>query len=82
MYGGKGIVYMLQMFAEKELANNRIGAYMVLLNKGDESGFHTHGDRNEEEIYLVIHGSENIRNEMVWIKQLEKEFFIKEISLL
>lgn len=61
MYGGKGVVYMLQMFGEKELANNRIGAYMVLLNKGDESGFHTHGDRNEEEIYLVIHGSGEYR---------------------
>lgn len=57
MYGGEGIVYLLQMFAEKdELANNRIGAYMVLLSKGDQSGFHAHGSRNEQELYIVMHG--------------------------
>ncbi len=56
MYGGNGIVYLLQMFDEGELTNNRIGAYMVLLNKGDEAGFHTHGSRNEEELYIVMHG--------------------------
>jgi hypothetical protein len=32
MYGGNGIVYLLQMFDEGELTNNRIGAYMVFLN--------------------------------------------------
>ncbi|UTX48417.1 cupin domain-containing protein [Chryseobacterium sp. MA9] len=57
MYGGNGTVYMLQMFAQKELAHNRLAAYMVLLNKGDESGFHTHNQRNEQELYVVIHGT-------------------------
>lgn len=56
MYGGKGIVYLLQMFDEGELTNNRIGAYMVFMNKGDEAGFHTHGTRHEEELYIVMHG--------------------------
>ena len=56
MYGGNGIVYLLQMFDEGELTNNRIGAYMVFLNKGDQAGFHTHGTRNEEELFIVMHG--------------------------
>jgi mannose-6-phosphate isomerase-like protein (cupin superfamily) len=56
MYGGNGIVYLLQMFDEGELTNNRIGAYMVFFNQGDEAGFHTHGSRNEEELYVVLHG--------------------------
>lgn len=57
MYGGKGTVHMIQMFDQKELTNNRLAAYMVLLNKGDESGFHTHNERNEEELYVVVHGA-------------------------
>ncbi|MBB6329232.1 oxalate decarboxylase/phosphoglucose isomerase-like protein (cupin superfamily) [Chryseobacterium sediminis] len=61
MYGGKGTVYMLQMFDPKELANNRLAAYMVLLNKGDESGFHTHNQRNEQELYVVMHGAGEYR---------------------
>lgn len=61
MYGGNGTVYMVQMFDEKELTNNRIGAYMVLLNKGDESGFHTHQQKNEEELYVIIHGTGEYR---------------------
>jgi mannose-6-phosphate isomerase-like protein (cupin superfamily) len=61
MYGGKGTVYMLQMFDQKELANNRLAAYMVLLNKGDESGFHTHNQRNEQELYVVVHGTGEYR---------------------
>lgn len=56
MYGGNGVVYLLHMFDVNELINNRIGAYMVFLNKNDQAGFHTHGNRNEEEIYIVIHG--------------------------
>ena len=56
MYGGNGVVYLLQMFDKDELINNRIGAYMVFLNKNDEAGFHTHGNRNEQEIYVVMHG--------------------------
>lgn len=61
MYGGKGTVYMIQMFDQSELANNRLAAYMVLLSKGDESGFHTHYERNEEELYVVVHGTGEYR---------------------
>jgi oxalate decarboxylase/phosphoglucose isomerase-like protein (cupin superfamily) len=61
MYGGSGTVYMLQMFDQKELANNRLAAYMVLLNRGDESGFHTHNEKNEEELYVVVHGTGEYR---------------------
>lgn len=61
MYGGNGTVHMIQMFEQKELANNRLAAYMVLLNKGDESGFHTHNERNEEELYVVVHGTGEYR---------------------
>ncbi|MFP8896264.1 cupin domain-containing protein [Chryseobacterium sp. EZn1] len=61
MYGGNGTVYMIQMFDQKELANNRLAAYMVLLNKGDESGFHTHNLRNEQELYVVVHGTGEYR---------------------
>ncbi len=56
MYDGSGIVYLLQMFEEGELVNNRIGAYMVLPTAEDSVGFHTHGDRNEQEVYVVMHG--------------------------
>lgn len=56
MYGGTGFVYLLQMFEEGELVNNRIGAYMILPTAVDSCGFHTHGTRNEQEIYLVVHG--------------------------
>lgn len=61
MYGGNGTVYMIQMFDQEELANNRLAAYMVLLNKGDESGFHTHSVRNEQELYVVFHGTGEYR---------------------
>jgi len=61
MYGGNGTVYMLQMFDQKELAHNRLAAYMILLNKGDESGFHTHNQRNEQELYVVVHGTGEYR---------------------
>jgi oxalate decarboxylase/phosphoglucose isomerase-like protein (cupin superfamily) len=56
MYGGDGIVYLMQMFEEGDLVNNRIGAYMILPNKGVSAGFHTHGTRNEQEVYVVISG--------------------------
>lgn len=61
MYGGNGTVYLIQMFDQEELANNRLAAYMVLLNKGDESGFHTHNLRNEQELYVVVHGTGEYR---------------------
>ena len=56
MYGGSGTTYLLQMFEDGELVNNRIGAYMVLPTRGDSAGFHTHGDRNEQELYVVMRG--------------------------
>jgi oxalate decarboxylase/phosphoglucose isomerase-like protein (cupin superfamily) len=56
MYSGTGTVYLLQMFDEGELVNNRIGAFMILPTDNDSAGFHTHGTRNEQELYMVIHG--------------------------
>lgn len=56
MYGGEGIVFLMQMFNEDELVNNRIGAYMILPEKGTSAGLHTHGTRGEQEIYVIISG--------------------------
>ncbi|WP_278035527.1 cupin domain-containing protein [Flavobacterium nitratireducens] len=75
MYGGNGIVYLLQMFNEGELTNNRIGAYMVFLNKGDQAGFHTHGTRNEEELYIVMHG------EGEYLEMTKKDGIIRKKNL-
>lgn len=56
MYGGNGVVYMLSLFEKGELVNNRIGTYMVLLNKGDQAGFHEHYSKKEQELYVIVHG--------------------------
>ena len=56
MYGGDGTVYLLQLFGDGELVNNRIGAYMILPGFGDSAGFHTHGTRSEQELYVVMSG--------------------------
>lgn len=56
MYGGNGVVYMLSVFEKGELVNNRIGTYMVLLNNGDQAGFHEHGTKKEQELYVLVHG--------------------------
>lgn len=56
MYGGEGVVYMLSIFEKDELVNNRIGTYMVLLNKGDQAGFHEHYSKREQELYVIVHG--------------------------
>lgn len=56
MYGGNGVVYMLSIFEKGELVNNRIGTYMVLLNKGDQAGLHEHGSKKEQELYVIVHG--------------------------
>jgi len=69
MYGGEGTVYLLQLFQAEELVNNRIGAYMILPTSADSCGFHTHGTRKEQELYIVMHGEgmyyekENGKNE-------------------
>lgn len=57
MYGGTGTVYLMQLFHEGELVNNRIGAYMILPTNEDSAGFHTHGTRQEQELYVVMSGS-------------------------
>lgn len=56
MYGGDGVVYMLSLFEKGELVNNRIGVYMVLAKKGDQAGFHEHGSKKEQELYVIVHG--------------------------
>lgn len=56
MYDGNGIVYMFSLFEKGELVNNRIGVYMVLLNKGDQAGFHEHGSKKEQELYVIVNG--------------------------
>lgn len=56
MYGGDGVVYLLQMFGEEELVNNRIGAYMILPTSEDSCGYHTHGTRKEQELYVILNG--------------------------
>lgn len=56
MYGGNGVVHLVSLFEKGELVNNRIGVYMVLMNHGDEAGFHEHGSRREQELYVVVNG--------------------------
>lgn len=56
MYGGDGVVYMLSIFEDGELVNNRIGVYMVLLKKGDQAGFHEHWSKKEQELYVIVNG--------------------------
>jgi mannose-6-phosphate isomerase-like protein (cupin superfamily) len=56
MYGGNGVVYMLSLFDSSELVNNRFAQYMILLDNGDEAGFHEHGERKEQEVYCIVHG--------------------------
>lgn len=80
MYGGKGVVYMLSLFAAGELVNNRFAQYMVLLNKGDEAGFHEHGDRNEQEIYCIVNGEGEYR-ERINDGEIEKTITLKKGNL-
>lgn len=56
MYDGNGVVYMFSLFEKGELVNNRIGVYMVLMNKGDQAGFHEHGTKKEQELYVIVNG--------------------------
>jgi len=72
MYGGKGTVYLLQMFEENELVNNRIGAFMILPTSNDSCGFHTHGTRNEQEIYLVMNGEGEYLEKETWEGSVQK----------
>lgn len=77
MYGGNGVVYMLTIFEKEELVNNRIASYMVLLNNGDEAGFHEHGSRKEQELYIILNGEgeyvERIGNDKILRKMILKK---------
>lgn len=75
MYGGNGIVYMLSFFGANELVNNRIACYMVLLNKGDQAGFHEYGNRFEQELYIVVNGSGK------YVERIGNSDVIKELHL-
>lgn len=77
MYGGNGVVYMLSIFEKGELVNNRIGAYMVLLNKGDQAGFHEHGTKKEQELYVIVNG-EGEYSERVGLDNVTRKFSIKK----
>lgn len=57
MYGGEGTVYLIQLYEPfNELVNNRIGCYMILPTTNDWVGFHEHGKRKEQELYVVLNG--------------------------
>jgi mannose-6-phosphate isomerase-like protein (cupin superfamily) len=80
MYGGTGTVFLLQMFEEGELVNNRIGAFMILPTDKDSAGFHTHGTRNEQELYVVIHGEGEYLEKDNW-ESTEKIYPIEKGNL-
>jgi len=77
MYGGDGVVYLLQMFAEGELVNNRIGAYMILPTSNDSVGFHTHGSRKEQELYIVMEGTAEYLEKKDW-ESTEKKYKVEK----
>lgn len=77
MYGGNGVVQMLSLFEKGELVNNRIGMYMVLMNKGDQAGFHEHGTRFEQELYVVLNG-EGEYVERIGLDKITRSFTLKK----
>ncbi len=77
MYGGKGVVYMFSLFEKDELVNNRIGVYMVLPNKGDEAGFHEHGSKKEQELYVIVNG-EGEYTERVGLENETRSMILKK----
>lgn len=77
MYGGNGVVYMLSIFEKGELVNNRIGTYMVLPAKGDQAGFHEHGSKKEQELYVIVHG-EGEYIERVGEDKITRKFNLKK----
>lgn len=77
MYDGNGVVYMLSVFEKGELVNNRIGTYMVLLNNGDQAGFHEHASKKEQELYVIVHGQgEYIERE--GLEKITRKFSLKK----
>lgn len=77
MYGGDGVAYLLQMFAEGELVNNRIGAYMILPSSADSVGFHTHGSRKEQELYIIMEGTAEYLEKDNW-ESNEKKYTLEK----
>ncbi|MDU1889248.1 MAG: hypothetical protein E6767_01040 [Dysgonomonas sp.] len=77
MYDGNGVVYMLSIFEKGELVNNRIGTYMVLLNEGDQAGFHEHGSKKEQELYVIVHGQGEYI-ERIEADQITRKFDLKK----
>lgn len=77
MYGGNGVVYMLSIFEKGDLVNNRIGTYMVLPRKGDQAGFHEHGSKKEQELYVIVHG-EGEYIERVGEDKITRKFNLKK----
>lgn len=77
MYDGNGVVYMLSLFEKGELVNNRIGTYMVLMNNGDQAGFHEHGSKKEQELYIIVHG-EGEYIERVGADDITRKFNLKK----
>lgn len=75
MYGGNGVVYMLSVFEKDELVNNRIGCYMVLMDNGDQAGFHEHGSKHEQELYVIVNG------EGRYIERKGQDQIIREVDL-
>lgn len=75
MYGGNGVVYMLSFFEKDELVNNRIGCYMVLMGNGDQAGFHEHGSKKEQELYVIVNGQGR------YIERIGEDQVIKEVTL-
>lgn len=81
MYGGNGVVYMLSVFEKGELVNNRIGTYMVLLNKGDQAGFHEHGTKKEQELYVIVHGQGEYMERVGGLDNITRRFDLKKGNL-
>lgn len=77
MYGGSGVVYMLSLFEQGELVNNRIGMYMILMDKGNQAGFHEHGSRKEQELYIVVNG-EGEYVERIGLENITRTLTIKK----
>lgn len=75
MYGGTGVVYMLSLFEKDELVNNRIGVYMVLMNKGDQAGFHEHESKKEQELYVIVNGEGD------YVERVGEDKVIRQMNL-
>jgi hypothetical protein len=69
------------MFADAELVNNRIGAYKDITNFTDSVGFHTHGSRKEQELYIIMEGTEYLEKNDLKAKKkiyIRKKYYYNE----